>query len=278
MSLCQAGANPISRLAGKSEQLRGVGRLHDARPGVGSVGGVRDGREAQFRGAGASAQPMAQPVPHPMAAAPAATDAWVNQFSNMHIKDPLSFSSEYQRLYSSYEQPQAVRPAQPQTLHAVQPQYQRQFYPSSYSQSLSQQFSQSFTADNSALFDSEFDQIEQEEAAQQLLQQQQAPAAQDTATAVPALDDEQAKFQQAASEIYARLSPGPQTPPEMEAKLHNPKLQNSKFLGLMRRISDGVVTLQNDQNSQKYTQLYSPTTGEVVGNEYFPVVDAILEP
>lgn len=124
----------------------------------------------------------------------------------------------------------------------------------------------------------QFDQIEQEEAAQQQQQQQQAPAAQDTATAVPALDDEQAKFQQAASEIYARLSPGPQTPPEMEAKLHNPKLQNSKFLGLMRRISDGVVTLQNDQNSQKYTQLYSPTTGEVVGNEYFPVVDAILEP
>ncbi|SCU88803.1 LAME_0E01200g1_1 [Lachancea meyersii CBS 8951] len=204
--------------------------------------------------------------------------SWSDQFARMQIRDPLSFTSEYQQLYNQYEQSQ-------QHFHSHQHLHQRQHetpqnssfamqQPApSYRPALVQQ--PSFYASNSnmstqsgldlhenEMLAREFDRIETE-----LNEESASPSE------APVFSSEQIKFQQAASEIHHRLSPGTETPPELESKF-----KNSKFLGLMRSISDGVVTLKtDDQNNQKYTQLFSPSTDEVVGNEYFSVSDTTLD-
>ncbi|AQZ11276.1 PEX21 (YGR239C) and PEX18 (YHR160C) [Zygosaccharomyces parabailii] len=82
------------------------------------------------------------------------------------------------------------------------------------------------------------------------------------AAARPHLDQEQQEFQKIANEIVESCS-------------SSPKLSSSKFMGLMKGIGEGSVTL-NKQKSPLATELHSPLTGQRVGNEYFPVVDHTL--
>lgn len=76
------------------------------------------------------------------------------------------------------------------------------------------------------------------------------------------LDSEQKEFQKIANEIVESCS-------------SSPKLSSSKFMGLMKGIGEGSVTL-NKQHSPLATELHSPLTGQRVGNEYFPVMDHTL--
>lgn len=202
-------------------------------------------------------------------------DSWLNQFSSMKVEDPLEFGKEYKNLYKGYES----RMGQGQNSH---PAMNQSFVPRTmYSPAnlMTQQMTKSISVttennrSNDSYFDNAFDSLERE-----LQEELQESLVQDNSLEEPqfSLDHEQLKFQQAAKDIYVCLSntsSASSTSAEVSASVSN-KLSRSKFMGLMRRISDGDVTVKkNDEESNGYTELFSPTTGETIGNEYFPVMD-----
>ncbi|CEP62164.1 Pex21p LALA0_S04e09296g [Lachancea lanzarotensis] len=278
MSACQPTA--LARLVSKTDQFPAATKALQTSNFHSSASRSRPLESADFeknfRSSRYSEPPsgshVIQGMP-PLQAQPIAQDvgSWSDEFSRMQIRDPLSFTNEYQQLYKQYENPPQQHNNQPlasqnspfalqQPIPVYRPALvqERAFYASASNASTQSDM----TAQEHDMFAAEFDRIENE-------LNEEPTAAPD---AVP-LSQEQLKFQQAASEINNRFSPGTETPPQLESKF-----QNSKFMGLMRNISDGAVTLMtNEDNNQKYTRLFSPNTGKLVGNEYFPVSDATLD-
>ncbi|SCU94357.1 LAFA_0F21352g1_1 [Lachancea sp. 'fantastica'] len=285
MSACQPSA--LARLVSKTDQFPAATKAFTQNPNFHSnASRSRPQEKAGFDSNGRpnrfleppSGSHVIQGIPPPQAQHIGQdTQSWADQFSRMQLHDPLSFTNEYQQLYKQYETSQ--QPPQPQQ----QPQHYQPLASANtpfalqqpipvYRPTLAQE--QAFYASTSGastqsdittleknMFAQEFDKLESELG--------EEPA---SFTESASLSHEQLKFQQAASEINNRFSPGTETPPQLESKF-----QNSKFMGLIRNISDGVVTLKtDDRNNQKYTHLFSPSTGELVGNEYFPVSDATL--
>ncbi|SCU99414.1 LADA_0H19614g1_1 [Lachancea dasiensis] len=282
MSLCQPSG--LAQFVAKNDQLQStsVSQKHRFRADE-PLNPTNVPLESRFRSPRELRLSDALPVPGQPLVGKRATSSlhagdWSDEFSRMKIHDPLSFTSEYQQLYASYEKSQ----------HSRSPDVSRQ-YPPTLQQFPSQRSTlmqraplsaqhthqtSSGTSDNvleAEYFDREFDELEREMSSD-MHDDIEDPDVDEQGQSILELTAEQLKFQQAASEIHQRLSPGPQTPPALESKF-----QKSKFLGLMRGISDGVVTLKGaDDDANKYTQLFSPTSGELVGNEYFPVADATL--
>ncbi|GAV52351.1 hypothetical protein ZYGR_0AG03420 [Zygosaccharomyces rouxii] len=165
--------------------------------------------------------------------------SWLSQFNSMKIEDPLEFSQDYKKMYSSYER--STTPMVRLPMASYRPNYS----------TLSKNFTkQEVSTENQDLFAAEFEALEKE--------------LEDVENKRPILDQEQKEFQKIANEIVDSCSPSPST-----------KLRNSKFMGLMKGVGEGSVTL-NKQESQQATELHSPQTGQRVGNEYFPVKNDTL--
>ncbi|AET37816.1 Pex21p Ecym_2059 [Eremothecium cymbalariae DBVPG len=183
---------------------------------------------------------------------------WIQQFHGMKLNDSTEFQRDYKQMYADYEQQQhkqrefAVNssesmflPAQGVGMSFVQ--QQLQLRQEQHQQHRQQEFEQLET-----FLEKEFESLESE------LQQQQSVDTVDPEQ----LDDAQREFQETAKSVYSTLS----------SEEHQKRFQGSKFLGLMRKISDGDVTLRKQVNST-YTGLYAPVSGITVGNEYWPVED-----
>ncbi|KAL2707633.1 Peroxisomal membrane protein PEX21 [Kluyveromyces marxianus] len=285
MSVCQT--NPLNTLVSKSGYR--FGAPQDLQPGQSRQDGRVSQLDRQFVGftqdsmavgAAAVGAPSVVPVgsragasgPGPQsqnqghAGGPDA--AWIDQFAKMQVRDRAAFSDEYKRMYSQYESrgvsrdPLAqasrfanlnnssnmnmnVSMAVPRPLAAATAQH------------LDEQLEDQLEDQLDEQLEAQFAEIERQEQQQQQQQQQQQLA----------LDQDQLQLKEAAQSIYTTLSSN-STP-------NNAKFSNSKFLGLMRNISDGVVTIKKDREQDKYTELYSPSTGETFGEEYFPIQDDV---
>ncbi|SCU99974.1 LAMI_0G02058g1_1 [Lachancea mirantina] len=272
-AICQS--NPLKQLVGKTDQFRATGFRHH-RPAT-TVAGPSSGQLAstvqhQFAQRETNSNPfMAGVTPQhlsnnmsssttassgPVSGGPAAAtagDSWTRQFAAMQIEDRLGFSSEYMRLYEDYEKPQRnMRASFGSTIGAQRPMA-----------ALGNLHQQTV---NYAEIDAEMELLEREFLETDLSTVDVVQNEDHTSFDAGAPDEEQTRFQMAAAEVRGCL----------ESHQENPKFQQSQFLGLMRKISDGVVTLQKtDQSHENYTTLYSPTTGETIGSEYFPVQDAV---
>ncbi|CCF56729.1 hypothetical protein KAFR_0B04330 [Kazachstania africana CBS 2517] len=187
------------------------------------------------------------------------TESWLPQFSSMKINDPLEFSSEYKNLYNNYEkrtQPSPYLQFSPSTHVSTRPQLFRR-ETTDYQHFKKLQLQSSFSApiqeaanEDMVQLDSYFD-LKFESLENELNELDDS------------LDSEQRELQKVASNIVESSS-APRSPGL------RPKLASSKFIGLMRRISDGVVTVKKTENT-----LYSPVNGEIVGNEYFPIQNKV---
>lgn len=209
------------------------------------------------------------------------SEAWLNQFSSMQVNDPLEFNKEYKNLYESYmngggsatattTRPMLSRNHQSST--AFLPSYQRQ--QSNFTGMMSSngplsapqldQTQQQQQGSIDSYFDLEFNQVERE------LSQVERDISQPVPVG-PNWNKEQVEFQKIATDIVRVCTPD-------EPVLHNApmnrtgglktKLATSKFMGLMKRVSEGSVSIRNTER-----ELFTPETGEVEGNEYFPVLD-----
>lgn len=176
--------------------------------------------------------------------------SWLSQFHSMRIEDPLEFSQDYKKMYSSYEKSSATTTTTTPMVRFPMASC-RPTYGTTFSRDLNQQKQhQEISPDNQGAFTAEFEALEKE--------------LQEVENKQPMFDQEQKEFQQIANEIVTSCSPSP-----------SKKLWNSKFMGLMRGIGEGAVTL-NKEKSQKANELHSPQTGERIGNEYFPIRDNTL--
>ena len=168
---------------------------------------------------------------------------WVDQFANMQVRDNTEFSDEYKRMYSQYEKPQNNMHMRPMlssnasmavSLPLVQ-QHRPQFQ---------QEQMQAFNSQhNDAYLQQQFMELERD-LEQQTSEFEQKPGSE--SESVEVLDEDQKELQRAAQSIYNTLSDSSPDPS---------KFARSKFLGLMRNISDGVVTLKKDPTHDKYTEL-----------------------
>lgn len=166
--------------------------------------------------------------------------SWLSQFHSMKIEDPLEFPQDYKKMYSAYDR-QTPMIRFPMT--ACRPSYNHPPRDVSKEQG---------PRECKDVFTSEFEALERE------LEEVENKR-------MPAFDQEQVEFQKIANDIVESCSSGqPAT-----------KLRSSKFMGLMKGISEGSVTL-NKEESENATELHSPYTGQRVGNEYFPVEDHTL--
>lgn len=191
-------------------------------------------------------------------------NSWLNQFSAMKVEDPLEFSREYKNLYSNYESQQQRTPMSP-TLQRTMYHQPMNSYFNTAERSTFQTRSDSAVMDT--YFNTEFDTLEKE------LEESSEDRARDLST-THNLDNEQLEFQQIANGIVDSFSSVSKSPSPVSSKL-----SGSKFMGLMRGISEGSITLKkrndHDEEGQRATELHSPITGELVGNEYFPVFDNV---
>ncbi|CAL9734756.1 peroxisomal protein Pex21p [Monosporozyma servazzii] len=215
------------------------------------------------------------------------SDEWLNQFSSMKVHDPLEFSNDYKKLYENYARngtigtptpacsPQPIQQQQVNTHINHRPLLSRDnqsgYFPSfRTTQPTASQWNT--TAPLSApelnstnghgnidsYFDLEFDNVENE-----LQQQENGSTIQDQ------MNMEQVEFQKHAQDIVRSCTPDiPASPDHTDSSQLRSKFASSKFIGLMRKVSDGVVTIKKTER-----ELFTPETGEVVGNEYFPVLD-----
>ncbi|CAR26372.1 ZYRO0B08184p [Zygosaccharomyces rouxii] len=165
--------------------------------------------------------------------------SWLSQFHSMKIEDPLEFSQDYKKMYSSYEKSTAPMVRFPMTTY--QPNYNM------ISRDVTKR---EVPGEKQDAFAAEFNALEKE--------------LEDVEKKRPIFDQEQEEFQKLANEIVDSCSTSPST-----------KLRSSKFMGLMKGIGEGSVTL-NKQKSKHATELHSPYTEQRVGNEYFPVKDSTL--
>lgn len=222
----------------------------------------------------------------PLSIIPDDTESWLPQLNSMQINDPLEFNNEYKKFYSNYEKQTGVNSSSLSD-------YNQTFVPSTYvshnnnnnNSSTSTNLhmpkpklvhsTQSFhlhqsqrqmqspvslpphienTKELDSYFDLEFKTVEDE-----LNKTINDQVMNDN-------DEEQLEFQRLASGIVESCTPV-RTPGTPGTPVGN-KLSSSKFIGLMKRISDGVVTMKENK-----TELFSPENGEIVGNEYFPIQD-----
>lgn len=218
------------------------------------------------------------------------SDEWLNQFSSMKVHDPLEFSNDYKRLYESYIRNSTMgTPTPARSRQPIQQQQQQQtnthvnyrpllsrdhqsgYFPSyRTAQPIASQWTTNaplsapeFETTNGqgsidSYFDLEFNNVENE------LQKQETES-----TSQEQMNFEQVEFQKHAKDIVRSCTPDVPASPDLttSSQLHS-KFASSKFMGLMRKVSDGVVTIKKTER-----ELFTPETGEVVGNEYFPVLD-----
>lgn len=179
------------------------------------------------------------------------SESWIQQFSSVNIDDPMEFSKEYRDLYANYESKSS---------------FQQQRYPqhlNMYRQSLTGFGSYTKVQENNlSQFDREFQELENE------LQRNEDAEDYETQrnSQSNVFDDEQVEFQKIANSIVDSCSTISNSPSPVSSKL-----SGSKFMTLMRGISEGSITLKKD--NERTTELQSPINGELVGNEYFPVLD-----
>lgn len=269
-AICQS--NPLKQFVAKSDQLRASGFGQVSRAVNGGAATARANTlEPQFGLAESQNLLMRVEAPDtmPLGGRAGASDTWVRQFSSMQLDDPLAFSNEYKNFYDSYERQQQQRPVETRMSTRELPRGMLE------RRNLVLPAMSLPPRNMDGYFDEEFDNVEkelQDEAARATSPLE--PSEMDVDVSVT-LDEEQQKFQQAASDIYSCLASRPSATTGFSSSNNfqmESKMQRSKFLGLMRSISDGVVTLKkNDGHDNAYNELYSPTTGEVVGNEYFHV-------
>lgn len=297
MSVCQT--NPLNTLVSKSSGYR-FGAPQDLQPGQSRQDGRVSQLDRQFAGftqdsmaAGAAAAAVGAPSVVPVGSRAGAPGpglqsqgqgqghaggpdaAWIDQFAKMQVRDRAAFSDEYKRMYSQYESrgisrdplAQASRFANLNTSGSnnmnmsVSMAVPRPLAAAATARQLDEQLEDQLDEQLDEQLEAQFAEIERQEQQQQQQQQQEQQQQQ------LALDQDQLQLKEAAQSIYTTLSSN-STP-------NNAKFSNSKFLGLMRNISDGVVTIKKDREQDKYTELYSPSTGETFGEEYFPIQDDV---
>ncbi|QLL30291.1 hypothetical protein HG536_0A01080 [Torulaspora globosa] len=189
-----------------------------------------------------------------------ASRSWLNQFSSMKLEDPLSFDSDYRKHYANYESQQLLQTRQ--RLSNMSPTLNRTMY----YQPVNSYFrpppaeGQPMTDASDSRLDEEFQSLEAE-------LQKENPGSQDENVG---FDDEQVEFQRIASEIVESCSSTSHSPSPVSSKLYS-----SKFMTLMRNVSEGSVTLSRG-NSTHSAEFHS-SDGEVIGNEFSPVADHVHE-
>lgn len=209
------------------------------------------------------------------------SDEWLTQFSSMKVYDPLEFSNDYKTWYNKYtsgeksslgtgmQNPQMNSPANISNHRPLLTKgYHSGYIPikrtqaTSFQRTMTTPLSAPVTEEQSidSYFDLEFTNLENE------LHNQQS---ENGSKAKLSTNFEQMEFQKAATDIVKTCSPEivPSSQQTSRAQLQS-KFASSKFMGLMRKVSDGVVTLKDTKK-----ELFTPETGEVVGNEYFPILD-----
>lgn len=256
---CQS--NPLQQFVtkGDSAQGRGFGfSSHQQRPAELPTRSVEysflHGQETASRGGNLF---LGVQQPAPLSPTETSSKNWVNQFSSMKLEDPLSFDSDYKKNYANYESQQMQQTRQ--RISNMSPTLQRTMYyqpVNSYFRSSAVEVAE--TSD--ARFDEEFQSLEME------LQNENLEAHNESV----GFDSEQVEFQRIASEIVESCSRPSHSPSPVSSKLYS-----SKFMTLMRNVSEGSVTL-NRGNSTHSTEFHS-SEGEVVGNEFSPVMDHVHE-
>lgn len=201
-------------------------------------------------------------------------NSWLNQFSSMKVEDPLEFSKEYKNLYSNYESQQQRTPMSPALQRTMYHQPMNSYF------NAAERSTFQTRSDNAVMdtyFNTEFDTLEKElEESSEDRVRDLSRRSSNTRTTTHNLDNEQLEFQQIANGIVDSFSSvsNSNSPSPVSSKL-----SGSKFMGLMRGISEGSITLKkrndHDEEGQRATELHSPITGELVGNEYFPVFDNV---
>ncbi|AAS51769.1 ADL151Wp [Eremothecium gossypii ATCC 10895] len=263
MSLCQGSA--MQKLIAKTEgPMAGVGRVGGFNRPSGGLGQSSAEQQLQARAGERASQNRFMAVLEPqrelggrMARGDGLQADWVRQFSSMQVEDPLAFSAEYQRAYAGYEQRQAARPAARVLGYGGS-----MFMPTMPQQQLQQQVAPQQTA-QAALQEAELERYLEREF--DVLEGELAPPEVPEALSAPLLDHEQLGFQESAKAIYATLS----------APIHKDKFGASKFMGLMRQVSTGDVTLSKSESG--YTGLHMTAGGEAVGAEYRAVTDEVVQ-
>ncbi|AGO11628.1 AaceriADL151Wp [[Ashbya] aceris (nom. inval.)] len=264
MSLCQGSA--MQKLIAKTERpMAGVGRVGGFNRPSGGLGQGSAEQQLQARAGERASQNRFMAVVEPqrelggrMARGDAMQTDWVRQFSSIQVEDPLAFSTEYQRAYATYEQRQAPRPAA-----RVMGYGGSMFMPAMAQQQAFQQQAVQHQAVPVAQQEAELDRYLEHEfdAIEGELAQPEVPEA----LSAPLLDNEQLGFQESAKAIYATLS----------APMHKEKFGASQFMGLMRQVSTGDVTLSKTEGG--YTGLHMTAGGEAVGTEYLAVADEVAK-
>ncbi|KAK5779089.1 Pex21p PWA37_003936 [Arxiozyma heterogenica] len=209
------------------------------------------------------------------------SDEWLTQFSSMKVYDPLEFTNDYKTWYDKYVSGKTtsagtrMQNSQMNRFANIGNQrplltrnYQSGYIPvkraqtAMFQRTMTTPLSAPATAEQSidSYFDLEFTNLENELHNQQIKN--------DSNTEI-STNFEQIEFQKAATDIVKTCSLEiVSSPNETSRSQLQSKFASSKFIGLMRKVSDGVVTLKDTKK-----ELYTPKTGEVVGNEYFPILD-----
>lgn len=212
-------------------------------------------------------------------------DNWVNQFATMQMKDPLEFSDAYKKYYEQYSRSSTVgntvtnivgnksipnnntsmsQPIlRPQLNRNIQSHFSMQanakipLTPVANSAPIIDTGNNLNSNELNSYFDLQFKAVEEE------------------INEIAVLNEEQIQFQKAAQGILNTLSPKDVeielTTSAMdyasdEKSMLRDKLTNSKFMGLMKRVSGGVVTMKENNK-----ELYTPKDNKLEGNEYFPI-------
>lgn len=287
MSLCQT--NPLNTLLSKSSQYHYGGvrpEMHGASAGGSSGQTTMDRQFGMFAGESAGDSvgaapsrpfyrgdaPMNAQLKHTNQTGPRSMGAmdhgWVDQFSRMQVRDQSEFSNEYKQMYAQYESTSNVGRGVGGlvgrgNVSVSLPIASRQNLQINHH---NQQISANADLKNmgDSFFDEQFSALEKE---MEQLEEKDSDIQDIGEAALLDFDEDQREFQMAAQSIYSTMSG--------HSSNNSAKFGRSKFMGLMRNISDGVVTLKKDETQYKYTELYSPTTGEVFGEEYFPVADTV---
>lgn len=196
--------------------------------------------------------------------------------SKVQIHDPLEFSDEYKKFYGSYQANNEQSNNRPSIQRFPQFGMDRPFLQTSASEPMIRQFRDIHNTagingncasgmhfqqpDNAQIhvIDHELDIFEQE------LSSEPSVVVRTQSQPQSAFDGEQIHFKEVAASIVQVVTPDTT---RSSSPVSN-KLNGSKFMQLMKKVSAGSVTLRRDS-----PELFTPETDEVVGNEYFPVHD-----
>lgn len=285
--------NPLEQLGSKTNPLfSSQNRTHFPNQSTNSdTISQYESKESIFFNQGQQSLPFAQPQ-QPISPTLSKTttitdrdslsDEWLTQFSSMKVHDPLEFSNDYKRWYEKYtlggknitrreiEKPQINKSInngagyRPLLTKGYQSGYipVRRTQTTTFHRTVTTPLSAPATGEHSidSYFDLEFINLENE------LQNEQTNSGSKTSSS---MNFEQIAFQKAATDIVKTCSLDIPSSPERTTRSQlQSKFASSKFMGLMRKVSDGVVTVKDTKK-----ELFTPETNEVVGNEYFPVLD-----